>query len=160
MLHWKVLAFSAVSAALIGAVPVTPAAATPLANPGQIGVSIGVAPACPYGYFDYAPYNCAPYGFYGPDWFNGGLFIGAGPWYHGHDGFYGHVDNRYDPHHGYNGPLPDRGARPFQHFQANEAHDGHGVVGNPGHDGGGEHYGGFSGHGAPGGGFHGGGGHH
>ena len=76
--------------------------------PAQISVSIGVAPVCPYGYFDYPPYNCAPYGYYGPDWFTGGVFIGAGPWYHGRDHFYGHVDNRWDPHHGYAGPLPER----------------------------------------------------
>jgi len=88
----------------------------------QVGISIGMAPGCPYGYFDYEPYQCAPYGYYGPDWFNGGIFIGAGPWFHGGRGFYGHVDNRYDPHHGYGGPLPGRGN-----------------VGNPGHEGGGEH---------------------
>ena len=46
------------------------------------------------GYFDYAPYDCAPYGYYGPDWFVGGVFIGAGPWFHGPHGCYGHVDNR------------------------------------------------------------------
>ena len=61
--------------------------------PAQISVNIGAAPGCPYGYFDYAPYDCAPYGYYGPDWFNGGLFIGAGPWFHGPHGFYGHVGN-------------------------------------------------------------------
>ena len=33
----------------------------------QVSVNIGVAPACPYGYFSYAPYNCAPYGYYGRD---------------------------------------------------------------------------------------------
>jgi hypothetical protein len=66
-----------------------------------IGINLGPAPICPYGYFDYAPYACAPYGYYGPDWFVGGLFIGAGPWFHGPRGFYGHVDNRYDPRHGY-----------------------------------------------------------
>ena len=119
--------------------------------PAQISINIGAAPVCPYGYFDYEPYPCAPYGYYGPDWFAGGVFIGAGPWYHGRRGFYGHVDNRYDPHHGYNGPLPDRGARQFNHFQANEARDGQGHVGNAGHDPGGEH--------ALPGGFHGGGGH-
>jgi hypothetical protein len=68
-----------------------------------------------------------------------GLFLGAGPWFHGPHGFYGHVDNRYDPHHGYNGPLPGRGVQPFQHFQGNEARDGQGHVGNAGHDAGGEH---------------------
>ena len=48
-----------------------------------IGVNIGPEPACPYGYYDYAPYACAPYGYYGPEWFTGGIFIGAGPWFHG-----------------------------------------------------------------------------
>src|SRR5208283_6216147 len=89
--------------------------------PAQVSISIGVEPVCPYGYFDYAPYNCAPYGYYGPDWFNGGIFIGAGPWFHGPHGFAGHVDNRYDLHHGYKGPLPGRGAQAFSHFQPNEA---------------------------------------
>jgi len=32
----------------------------------QVGVAIGVAPECPYGYYDVAPYNCAPTGYYGP----------------------------------------------------------------------------------------------
>jgi hypothetical protein len=42
---------------------------------------VGVAPTCAYGYYGYYPYACAPYGYYGPDWFTGGVFIGAGPWY-------------------------------------------------------------------------------
>jgi hypothetical protein len=55
----------------------------------QIAVGVGVGPygygppACSYGYYDYAPYACAPYGYYGPSWFNGGVFIGAGPWLRG-----------------------------------------------------------------------------
>lgn len=130
--------------------------------PAQISVSIGTPPGCPYGYFDYAPYSCAPYGYYGPDWFNGGIFIGAGPWFHGPRGFYGHVDNRFDPHHGYAGPMPERGAQPFNHFQGNEARDGQGHIGNAGHAPEGEHSGGFQGGGRPGGGggHEGGGGHH
>ena len=143
MSRWKALALPVISAALLSATSVTPA---------QISVNIGAAPICPYGYFDYAPYNCAPYGFYGPDWFAGGIFIGAGPWYHGRPGFYGHVDNRFDPHHGYNGPFPERGEEPFNHFHPNEAHDAHGMIGNPGHEPGGEHMGGFSGNFHPGGG--------
>jgi len=108
--------------------------------PSQVSVDIGVAPVCPYGYFDYAPYDCAPYGYYGPDWFVGGVFFGAGPWFRGPAGFHGHVDNRYDPRHGYHGPVPDHGAQAFNHFQANEAHDGHGnVVAAPNHSGAGEH---------------------
>ena len=43
-------------------------------------------PVCPYGYYSYYPYACAPYGFYGPQWFVGGVFIGAGPWYTGAGG--------------------------------------------------------------------------
>ena len=106
---------------------------------GDVAVGVGVAPDCPYGYFDYEPYACAPYGYYGPDWFVGGAFIGAGPWFHGGRAFYGHVDNRFDPHNGYVGPLPNRGERAFSHFHANEARDGRGHVGNAGHEGGGEH---------------------
>lgn len=117
----------------------------------SVGVNIGPEPVCPYGYFDYAPYSCAPYGYYGPDWFVGGVFLGAGPWFHGPRGFWGHVDNRWDPHHGYAGPLPERGVAPFAHFRANEARDGRGHIGNAGHDGGREHNPGFAGHGAPGG---------
>jgi hypothetical protein len=70
----------------------------PLANAQRIGVAIGVGPAyvgpapvCAYGYYDYYPYACAPYGYYGPGWFSGGVFIGAGPWghgFHGRPGFY------------------------------------------------------------------------
>ena len=70
----------------------------------SVGVNIGVAPVCPYGYFDYAPYSCAPYGYYGPDWLVDGVFIGVGPWFHGPAGFHGHVDNRFDPHHAIRGP--------------------------------------------------------
>ncbi len=71
----------------------------PYAHGAQIAFGVGVgpvvvgpAPVCPYGYYDYYPYACAPYGYYGPDWFSGGVFIGAGPWFHGfhgRPGFYG-----------------------------------------------------------------------
>ncbi len=43
---------------------------------------VGPAPNCAYGYYGYSPYACAPYGYYGPAYFNGGVFIGAGPWFH------------------------------------------------------------------------------
>jgi len=91
-------------------------------------VNLGAPPVCPYGYFDYAPYNCAPFGYYGPDWFDGGVFIGTGPWFAGPHGFIGHVDNRFDPRHGYKGPLPARGAQQFDNFHGNEARDGKGHV--------------------------------
>ena len=123
---------------LLAAVGVMALASTHVA-PSQVVVDIGPAPYCPYGYFDYAPYDCAPYGYYGPDWFVGGVFLGAGPWFHGPHGFYGHVDNRYDPRNGYHGPLPERGAQQFNHFQGNEARDGRGNVGQAGHGPEGEH---------------------
>src|SRR5271157_1626544 len=53
---------------------------------------VGPAPVCAYGYYPYSPYACAPYGYYGPQWFVGGAFIGAGPWFHGywgHPGYWG-----------------------------------------------------------------------
>jgi hypothetical protein len=132
MRYFKYLAFSAAVAVLFSAAFVAPAQVS-------VGIGIGAAPVCPYGYFDYAPYDCAPYGYYGPDWFVGGLFLGAGPWFHGPRGFYGHVDNRYDPHNGYHGPMPERGARPFNHFNGNEARDGQGHTGNAGHEAANEH---------------------
>jgi len=101
----------------------------------QVGVEIGVAPVCPYGYYDAPPYDCAPYGYYGPDWFSGGVFIGVGPWFHGPEGFHGHVNNHFHPDHGYKGPVPRVGEKPdparrvdAAHFKGNEMRDGHGHV--------------------------------
>src|SRR5579863_3263189 len=54
---------------------------------------VGAPPVCSYGYYPNYPYTCAPYGYYGPSWFSGGIFIGAGPWFrgglYGGRGFYG-----------------------------------------------------------------------
>ena len=106
-------------------------------HPGyvQVGAAIGPAPDCPYGYFDVAPYDCAPFGYYGPEWFVGGAFIGAGPWFHGGRRFRGDVDNRFHPDHGYRGSLPGRGERPLagrridgSNFHGNEVRDGRGHV--------------------------------
>src|SRR5208282_2437897 len=47
----------------------------------QIAISIN-PPVCSYGYYEYAPYACAPYGFYGPGYFYNGIFLGVGPWRH------------------------------------------------------------------------------
>ena len=98
----------------------------------QISINIGVAPSCPYGYYDYAPYNCVPDGYYGSEWFNGGVFIGVGPWFHGSNDFHGRVDNSNDPQHGYNGAMPKVGDRPAaqrrapEQFKGNEDRDGRG----------------------------------
>ncbi|MGA2570882.1 MAG: hypothetical protein ABSF23_10205 [Terracidiphilus sp.] len=100
----------------------------------QINFYIGVAPACPYGYYDYAPHNCAPDGYFGPEWFNGGVFIGTGPWFHGSNDFHGKVDNSFDPQRGYSGPLPKVGEKPAAQrrgagqFKGNEVRDGRGNI--------------------------------
>jgi len=98
-----------------------------------VGIGIGIGPGyvggppvCEYGYYPYYPYACAPYGYYGPTWFVNGIFIGAGPWYHGWGrpfypgyGYYrgpiarGYVGHGYvgrgfehGPVRGYHGPAP------------------------------------------------------
>jgi hypothetical protein len=94
-----------------------------------VGVQIGAPPVCPYGYYEAPPYNCAPYGYYGPEWFTGGVFIGVGPWFHGPDRFYGHVDHHFDYRHGYRGPFPARGEAAVEHheaFRGQAMHDVHG----------------------------------
>lgn len=97
----------------------------------SFGINIGPQPVCPYGYYPSAPYGCAPYGYYGPEWFNNGIFIGAGPWYHGRRGFHGRVDRRFDPHYGYRGGYPHRGDRGHFRgyhgdFHGHDMRDGHG----------------------------------
>jgi hypothetical protein len=102
----------------------------------QVSVSIGEPPACPYGYYEVPPYDCAPDGFYGPEWFTGGVFIGAGPWFHGPEGFYGHVDHHLDFRKGYHGHLPARNEHPADHrvqFHGNAMHDAHGREAPRGH---------------------------
>jgi hypothetical protein len=118
------------AASVVGAFGIAVSAAQ-----AQVSVNIGVAPICPYGYYDAPPYACAPAGYYGPEWFTGGVFIGAGPWFHGPANFHGGVNNHFHPDHGYAGPMPNRGDRPDParradraHFEGNEMRDGRGHV--------------------------------
>lgn len=46
----------------------------------QLVVEVGIQPICPYGYYGYAPYQCAPMGYYGSGYFYNGIFLGMGPW--------------------------------------------------------------------------------
>jgi hypothetical protein len=115
------------------------AAIAPNARAG-VNIDIGLAPACPYGYYDAAPYSCAPSGYYGPEWFSGDVFIGAGPWFHGPSNFRGNVDRSYHPDYGYKGPMPARGERAdpakrvdSAHFNGNEERDGRGHASEPRH---------------------------
>jgi hypothetical protein len=92
----------------------------------RVAVGLGPPPICPYGYYEVPPYNCAPDGYYGPEWYSGGVFIGAGPWYRGTGRFYGHVDHDLDYRKGYRGPLPGRGDRPAENrvqFRGQAMHD-------------------------------------
>jgi len=50
------------------------------ADQAQVSINIGVQPVCSYGYYGYAPYACAPMGYYGPGYFHNGIFLGMGPW--------------------------------------------------------------------------------
>ena len=127
MRGFTLLLFAAVAA--IGVTATAPRAQA------QVAVDIGVAPDCPYGYYDVAPYACAPAGYYGPEWFTDGVFIGAGPWFHGPAGFHGYVNNHFHPEHGYKGPTPKAGERADEakrvdsaHFKGNEMRDGRGHV--------------------------------
>jgi hypothetical protein len=54
----------------------------------RVGVNIGPSygvyhapPVCEWGFYPTYPFGCAPYGYYGPEWFVNGVFIGAGPWH-------------------------------------------------------------------------------
>jgi len=79
MRYFKYFALLAVLAAL-SAVPSQAQVAIGI----QIGPTYGfynAPPACPYGYYPDYPFGCAPYGYWGPEWFVDGVFIGTGPWY-------------------------------------------------------------------------------
>jgi hypothetical protein len=131
---------------------------SPTPSQAQVSFSlqIGPAPACPYGYYAYPPYNCAPFGYYGPQWFTGGVFIGAGPWFRGPADFDGYVNHYYDPRYGYHGPFPYRGERPdwdrhrdwVEHWRGNDRFDGRGPYWRRYHDNGRGHaYGRYENHG-------------
>ncbi len=119
----------------------------PYAIAQRVGVEVGVGPVyvgpppvCEYGYYPYYPYDCAPYGYYGPEWFSGGVFIGAGPWHHGGHGFHRGRGN-YGRMPAMNGHPAFRGGgnggEARGHFKGGSVH------GNA-HGGGGSHGGGHS----------------
>src|SRR6266545_2450804 len=55
---------------------------TPASAQVSFGVQVGgPPPVCQWGYYDYPPYGCAPYGYWGPEYFYNGIFIGVGPWW-------------------------------------------------------------------------------
>jgi hypothetical protein len=137
----------------------------------QVAVGVGVGPVyggyaygppvCTYGYYDYYPYSCAPYGYYGPSWFVGGVFIGVGPWFHGgYYGYHGYYGGYHGAYYGYHGGYRGgyyggyRGGYNSAGYHGGSYHAN--VSGGGGYHGGGGG-GGYHG-GGGGGGFHGGGG--
>jgi hypothetical protein len=157
-----------------------PYAATAIAQDVEEDVGVGPAvvaapvvygpPVCEWGYYAYYPYACAPYGYYGPEWFYGGFFIGAGPWFH--RGWYGRGWGGrgwgYGGHYAYGGRGGYGGH--YAYGGRGYAYHGGGASGARGYAaprggsaprGGlsGGHSGGFGGGGHMGGGGHGGGGH-
>lgn len=164
--------------ALLGGTALFAALAFAPASHAQVVIGIGgPPPVCPYGYYEYPPYSCAPVGFYGPGYFYNGIFLGVGPWAnwgygHGWGGhrFIGGGGGRYIPGRGgygrggygrggYGGRGGYRGG-----YRGGPVHGGGGHVGGGGRPGGGGHVGGGGrpggGGGHPGGGGgHAGGGH-
>jgi hypothetical protein len=118
----------------------------------RVGIGVGVGPGyvagppvCGYGYYDYYPYACAPYGYYGPQYFVDGVFIGVGPWYHwGHPaGFWNRGYGRPGWGHGYYGRpgrVYDRGYA--RGFARGEMRGGNAFHGGGSFHGGGEFHGG------------------
>jgi hypothetical protein len=75
---------------------------------GPVGVAVGAEPICAYGYYPYYPYACAPVGYWGPNYFVGGIFVGAGPWFRGWGhpwGYYARPGYTYRPGFAYRGPV-------------------------------------------------------
>jgi len=94
------------STALVVGLAMAPAAQA------QIEINVGIQPVCSYGYYDYAPYACAPYGFYGPGYFYNGIFLGMGPWAgwgYGHGwGEHRFTEERGGSYHGGGGAMANR----------------------------------------------------
>lgn len=95
----------------------------------QISINIGVQPTCSYGYYGYAPYGCAPRGYYGSSYFYNGVFVGMGLWSgYGYD--HGWGSHRF---------VSDGGGRyhaEVSHVAYHENQGNQGHRGNPQHGGG------------------------
>jgi len=112
----RYLKYAALSAALFGVLLLTAGNASAQVavgvRVGPVGVAVGPEPVCAYGYYPYYPYGCAPVGYWGPNYFVGGIFVGAGPWFRGWGhpyGWYVRPGYAYRPGWGY---RPGYASRP------------------------------------------------
>ena len=87
--------------------------ATPQKSQAQVsfGIQIGPEPACPMGTSTTRHISALLMATMVRNGLGEEFFLGAGPWFHGPDHFHGHVDEHFDPHHGYRGAFPHRGER-------------------------------------------------
>ena len=146
----RFLKYAGLSAALLGILFLTAGSAHAAqvavgVRVGPVGVAVGPEPVCAYGYYPYYPYGCAPVGYWGPNYFVGGIFIGAGPWFHGWGhpyGWYVRPGYAYRPGWAYRPGPVYRGAPAHGFVGGHEAW--HGNAGGF-HGGGGYHGGGFHG---------------
>lgn len=98
-------------AILLGVLLVTPRnalAQVAVLRLGPVGLAVGPEPICAYGYYPSYPYACAPVGYWGPNYFVGGVFVGAGPWFRGWGhpgGYYGRPGYAYHPGFLYRAPV-------------------------------------------------------
>jgi hypothetical protein len=87
---------------------------TPATAKADVDIVLAAPAVCQWGYYDYPPYTCAQYGFWGPEFFYNGIFIGVGPWWgwgYGH-GWGGHrFHGYYNPGHAYGHPGWDTRGR-------------------------------------------------
>jgi hypothetical protein len=92
--NMRYLKYGVLSAALLGILLLLPGHANAQVavgvRVGPVGVAVGAEPVCAYGYYPYYPYACAPVGYWGPNYFVGGIFVGAGPWFRGWGHPYGY----------------------------------------------------------------------
>ena len=142
----RFLKYVGLSAALVGILFLTAGSARAAqvavgVRVGPVGVAIGPEPVCAWGYYPYYPYVCAPAGYWGPNYFVGGIFVGAGPWFRGWGhpyGWYVRSGYAYRPGPVYRGaPVHGFvGRHEAWHGNASGFHDGAGFHGGGFHGGG------------------------
>jgi hypothetical protein len=120
-------------------------APTPAGAQVSVGVQIGGAPpTCQFGYYDYPPYACAPAGYWSPEYFYNGIFIGVGPWwgwgyhhgwgghrFHGYYRWQGHEYGHTSWEHGNYGWHDDHARGEWR--EGGQWHNGHGEAGHGHH---------------------------